>query len=75
MRYHEIAEQIPVAGPAAALTGATGMLSDPRLRAAQLAQQKQVQADAKKNLQDQIRALQAQLRTLQQQLSNLNRTP
>jgi hypothetical protein len=75
MRFEEFFEQVGMIGttsmtpPAAGqLTGNVAALSDPKLQAATLAQQKKAK-DEQKN------AIQTQIAALQKQLSDLNRTP
>lgn len=55
------------------LTGNVQQLSDPKLQAASLAQQKQQQDQKKKEIADQIKATQQQLLNLQKQQQELNK--
>ena len=80
MKYREFSEQIGTVGTTtapmtptgqaltASLSGNVAALQDPKMQAANLAQQKKQKDDQKKAIQDQIAAL-------QKQLADLNRTP
>lgn len=80
MKIFELVEQVgtigtvgstamPTSAPAPAVGGQNAAaLSDPKMQAANLAQQKQAKNQQKKQIQDQIMAL-------QRQLADLNRTP
>jgi hypothetical protein len=76
MKFKELLEQGGTIGTAAStvapavgpnLTGNTGALSDPRMQAAQLAQQRQQKQQARQAIMQQIAAL-------NKQLADLNRT-
>lgn len=60
--------------PGAKMSGNVTALTDPKMQAAMLAQQKKQQEEQKKQVADQIRAMQQQLQALQKQQQDLNRT-
>lgn len=77
MRITDLTEQtispVPsgMSNTSPAVTGNVSQLQDPKMAAANLAQQQQQKTDAKKQLQDQITQKQKELADLQRQLSSI----
>ncbi len=80
MRIRDLVEQTlgtiptgtaPAPAPSASITGNTAQLQDPKMAAANLAQQQKQKTDAKNQIQNAIKQKQQELADLQRQLSSI----